>query len=128
MTCKEIYNAALHLIAQNDIKSDIRDYDERFPYLMATFCAEAEWLDDAYRASHGKDIRGDYPVTSLGFGETFPLCDVFASAASYYVAAMLIIDENETFSDSLFDKYSARMSSIADSLPMKNEPIKNIYP
>lgn len=127
MTCKDIYNSALHLISQTDGKSDIRDYDERFPYLMAIFCSETEWLDDAYRMATGKDIRQDYCLTALGFSDVFPLCDTFASAAAYYIAAMLIIDENETFSDKLFDKYCTKMSTIADHLPAKIEKIKETY-
>lgn len=128
MICREIYDSALHLISQTDTRSDIRDYDERFPYLIATFCGENEWLDDAYRMANGKDLRGDYCALSLEFSDTFPLSDVFASSAAYYVAAMLIVDENDALSDRLFDRYCSKMSTIADHLPAKNGKIKDVYP
>lgn len=127
MTGKEIYSASLHILAETDDNADRSDYEERYPYILALFYGEAEELDLKYRRAHKIPIEYMYFEISEIPEAEMPLCDVFASAAVYYLAAMLIIDENTEFSDRLFEKYSARMESILSGLPSELGKIKRVY-
>ncbi|MEE0968467.1 MAG: hypothetical protein U0M06_03755 [Clostridia bacterium] len=127
MKGKEIYKAALNILSETNESSLRSDYEERYPYILALFYGEAEETDKRYR------LANKLPQAALNVDiediseEDMPLCDVFASAAAYYLAAMLIIDENFEFSDRLFEKYASRMAGIYASLPGENEKIKNVY-
>ena len=127
MTNKEIYNSALHLLAETDEMAATSDYEERFPYILALFCNETEELDRKYRLSRGLPLLPEHAYVAADPEEEFPLSDRFASAAVYYTAAMFIIDENPEFSDKLFEKYTARMTDIGSSLSCGKGKIKNIY-
>lgn len=123
----EIYRAALQLLSETDEMASTSDYEERFPYILALFCGEAEELDEKYRLSHYLP-RAVYRMRlKAEMTENFPLSDRFASAAVYYCAAMLVSDENPEFSDKLFERYTARMTDIYRSLPAEAVKIKNIY-
>ena len=127
MKNKDIFISALHLLAENDGESDISDYEERFPYLLANFCNDAEELDVRYRKSRGLPEMEEHSYIMLPPDEDFPLSEIFASSAVYYVASMLISDENTEFSDTLFERFSSRMADIYASLPWDRGSIKNIY-
>ncbi len=127
MTGIDIYKAALHILADTNEESDRRDYEERYPYILALFYGENEELDTRYRSSNGLPIEiCDYAISEIPHME-FQLSDVFFSAAVYYLAAMLIIDENTEFSDKLFEKYAGRMTDICASLPLNNGHTKDVY-
>ncbi|MBQ8207865.1 MAG: hypothetical protein IJZ89_03925 [Clostridia bacterium] len=127
MTNNEIYRAVLHVLAETDEMASNSDYEERFPYILALFCGEAEDLDGKYRLSKGLP-RALYQMrVAADMEEEFPLSDVFAGAAIYYAASLLIVDENPEFSDRLFEKYGARMTAIYEALPCEMGKIKNIY-
>ena len=127
MKNKDIFASALHLLAENDGESDISDYEERFPYLLATFCNDAEELDAKYRKANGMPESEEHSYIMLPIEEDFPLSDIFASSAVYYIASMLIFDENPEFSDTIFERFSARMADIYAALPWDKGSIKNIY-
>ena len=127
MLNKELYHAVLQLIGETNDMAYTADYQERFPYILALFCGEAEDLDDKYRMAN-KMPRSLYRMRAVAdMEEDFPLSDPFTSVAVYFCAAMLINDENSEFSDKLFEKYSSRMSNIYTSLPCEMGKIKNIY-
>lgn len=127
MTNKELYSATLQLLGETNDTAYTGDYEERFPYLLALFCGEAEELDDKYRMAN-KMPRALYRMRAVAdIDAEFPLSDPFASAAIYYCAAMLVSDENPEFSDKLFDKYTERLANVYTSLPFELGKIKNIY-
>lgn len=127
MTCNEIYKAALHILAETNASADTSDYAERFPYILALFCGEAEELDSKYRKAHSLPVRFGGIGVAFEPEEDFPLSDPFAHAALYYLASMLVVDENPELSDKLFERYNARMADIYSSLPCELEKIKSIY-
>ncbi|MBE6538491.1 MAG: hypothetical protein E7671_03395 [Ruminococcaceae bacterium] len=127
MTNNEIYKAALHILAETSESADTSDYAERFPYILALFCGEAEDLDSKYRKAHGLPVRYGSMSIAAEPDEDFPLSDPFAHAALYYLSSMLVVDENPELSDKLFERYSARMADIYSSLPSELEKIKNVY-
>lgn len=127
MTNNDIYRSVIHLLAETEETAANGDYDERFPYILALFCGEAEELDEKYRLSKGLPRAISKMRIAAVPEEDFPLSDEFASAAVYYTAAMLIADENPEFSDRLFEKYTDRISAVYAELPCELERIKNIY-
>ena len=58
----------------------------------------------------------------------FPLSPRFAHAAAYYLASMLIADENPELADTLFDRFSDAMATIRASVPATKGKIRNVYP
>ena len=108
----DIYKAALTLIAQGIESNDISDYDERAPYLIASFCNTSKKIDADIRRAKNYESQGKFSPVCLPLEDEFPLCDDLVSAASLYVAAMLVIDEDEALSDSIYDKYCDAISSI----------------
>ena len=108
----EIYTAALALISQKIESSDIADYEERAPYLIASFCGSAKSIDADIRRAKNLPSQSKFSPVCLQLENEFPLCEELVSAASLYVAAMLVIDEDEALSDSLYDKYCDAISSI----------------
>ena len=95
----EIYNAALALISQSIESTDIADYEERAPYLIASFCSTAKSIDADIRRAKKLESQTKFSPVCLELEKDFPLCDELAGAASLYVAAMLVIDEDEALSD-----------------------------
>ena len=108
----EIYNAALALISQRIGSSDVADYEERAPYLIASFCNTAKSIDVDIRRAKNLTLQSKFSSVCLSLEDEFPLCEYLTSAASLYVAAMLVIDEDEALSDSLYDKYCDSISSM----------------
>ena len=126
MRCSEIFEGAIKLWAEVENGYDISDYTERFPYIIAMFCSEAEEVDRKYRIAN--DIEAmSYTFTPLTMSSEFPLCDALAASGIYYTAAMLVSDENMEASDRFFDKYCSSLSSIEAGLPGRVEQIKNVY-
>ena len=124
----DIYNAALALIAQSIESSDIADYEERAPYLIASFCSTAKKLDADIRRAKKLDAQTKFSPVCISLDSNFPLCDELTSAASLYVAAMLVIDEDEALSDSIYDKYCDAISTImAESACSESTSIVDIY-
>lgn len=110
MTCKNIYQAALRLLCEGE-KSAL-DYEDRAGYILATFCTEASAIDNRYRAENGEGPKPPFAKLYLELDSTFPLSDILLPAAEYYLAAMLVIDENEELSDRYFAKYTDALASI----------------
>ena len=126
MTNKEIYQGALALIAEPD-GSGAEDYAERAPYIIANFITENSALDDRYRLFIGaEDKKAAFPVYAA-LDDVFPLLSRFSSAAQYYLASMLIADEDMERSDGFFDRYCTAMSDILSEIPAMCERITNVY-
>ncbi len=126
MRCSEIFEGAIKLLAEVENGYDISDYTERFPYIIAMFCSEAEEVDRKYRIAN--DIEANkYNFTPLTMSSDFPLCDALAVPGIYYTASMLVSDENIDSSDRFFDKYCNSLSSIEAGLSGRVEQIKNVY-
>ena len=127
MKCKEIYDGALRILAESTRPADNDDYEERAPYLLAAFCSELSNTDSSLRRLLGKDERVEFCEVYLPLDNDFPLLSRFASAAALYLAAMLIIDDEQDFSDKLYERYCDRISSICSTVPAVAEKIKNKY-
>ena len=125
--CNSIYKSALKLLDDSGLLESCDDMEERATFLIATFCEEVRELDSSYRFAHGLSKHSDIERVSIGMDEDLPVCSRFVPAASYSVAAMLIIDENPELSDKLFERYCDSISSISMSLPCRTDRIVNVY-
>ena len=103
------------------------DYTSRAPYLLATVCSEAKELDAQYRLTHGISGAPDFNEVEIDPVNTFPLSDRFVGAASAYLAAMFIMDEDPELSDKFFDIYCDNMARIQSEIPSKIESIAQKY-
>ena len=117
----------MRLIAKKLDSEENYDFEERAPYLIATFCAEVFEIDKVIRKMLGLTFSEEFRATYLSLDGEFPLLDRFASVAAKYLAAMLIIDEDGDLSDKLYGAYCDSMAAIQDRLPSVIEKIANKY-
>ena len=127
MKNKEIYSSALNLLAQDPSEGANEDYEERAPYLIATFCNEITEIDNAVRKALGIEKKSEFDRVWLDLEEEFPMLDRFVSVAAKYLAAMLVIDEDTDLSDKLYEMYCDAISAIRSQIPCIIEKTANRY-
>ena len=127
MTFLELFENALHAISETATNGDTSDYEERASYILATFCTQCAGLDHRYRSAMGDFSQPKADATYVALSETFPLSEIFAPPAIYYLSAMLTLDENETMSEKFFELYSDALASIQASIPCSCKPIEDRY-
>ena len=120
MTYRELFEAAVRMVDETTAEENIRDYEERATYLLATVCQQCASLDRFYRQAYGaEDAEVGEIDLCVELDASFALSAAFAPAVTYYLAAMLVLDENEDMSDTLFSHYANALASIRSGLPMK---------
>ena len=114
MTCtnRDIFTSALALIGES-ADGSVSDYEERAPYLLGSFCTQARAIDKQIRRAQKLGTQPSFSSVYLDLDASFPLCDELTTAAAVYVAAMLVIDEDSSLSDSLYEKYCDAMATLA---------------
>lgn len=127
MKCKEILKKALRLLNEAAELEEDGDFAERAPYILSSMFSEAARLDRDYRTANGEKSQISFSTIYTELDSEFPLCDRFTNAATFYLASMLIVDENDELSDTFYDKYCDSMASISSELMGKAEKIKNVY-
>lgn len=126
MTYLEIYEAAVRLVDEIEA-GDSPDYESRAPYLLGSFYTEQIPLQKKLDAANRAEPIEYEPCLYVDLESHFPLSDELIAPAVNYLAAMLVIDENEEMSDQFFDRYIDGVASIAASLPASLHPIKDCY-
>lgn len=107
-----------------------QDYAERAPYILSAMFSESSKTDKNYRSVNSLSKQGSFNPTYTALTAEFPLSDRFVSAAVFYLAALLIIDENDDLSDSFYDKYCDSISSIVAEISAGQaaiEQIRDVY-
>ena len=127
MKCKDIFKSALRLLNEKGAEDESGDFAERAPYILAAMFSEAARTDKNYRTAFGLGAQEGFSPTYAELNSIFPLCDRFSSAAAFYLASLLIVDENDELSDSFYDRYCDSMASISSEICGKAEKIKNVY-
>lgn len=127
MQNRVIYDAALRLLGESTADGDNKDYEERAPYLIAAFCSEMRELNERLCRAKGAVSPELTECICLALDQAFPLSGRFSSAASLYLAAMLILESDEDRSDKLYAQFSDAISRIADGIPAVLESITNRY-
>ena len=127
MKCTEILKRALRLLNEKGGADENDDYAERSPYILSSMFAEAARLDKNYRLAN--DLGNQPAISSVytDLDSEFPLSDRFVGAAAFYLASMLIVDDNDELSDIFYDRYSDSMSAICNETRGTAEKIKNVY-
>ena len=127
MKCKDIFKSALRMLNEKGAEDEQDDYAERAPYILAAMFSEAARTDKLYRAAHGLGEQTSFSHTYAELDSIFPLCDRFASVSAFYLASLLLVDENDELSDSFYEKYCDGMASISLEIPAAIETTKNVY-
>lgn len=127
MIYERLVDAAIRMLCEDPAEESVEDYRERARYLLATFCSECEPIDRSYRAAHQMPSVVRRPTACVRLQEEFPLCDVFVTAAEYYLSAMLAMEENEEMSEKYLALYSDALSRIVSSLPASLHKISDRY-
>ena len=127
MQNQELFEHALRILSQSEELGGIEDYEERAPFRIASFCTQAASLDHRLRESLSLPPVKIFHSAYLELDEEFPLLDRLIPLACLYLAAMLVLEENESLSDKLYDRYSEGMSAVWNEIPAVLESIRNEY-
>lgn len=127
MRNRDIYSNALGLLAQGVDGAQTSDFEDRAPYILATFCREVFELDRAIRSILGVSSAQEFTGAYLSLDGEFPLLERFTAIAAKYLAAMLIIDEDSDLSDRLYAMYCDSMATLQSQIPAVIEKITDKY-
>ena len=126
MINREIYDAALALLAEEQDELSA-DYEERAPYILSAFMCECRELDGAYRRTHG-GVQTPDDEEPVDLDDEFPLSHRFFTAGVYYLAALLVENENDGLCDRYFARYAAVLKSITDAAALgTSSSIRDVY-
>ncbi len=128
MTLRNVYETALRLLGEIECTAGEDDLAERAPYIGAALCTEVSALDKAYRAAFGLDEEAAFPALYINLEDSFPLADRFAPAAAYYMAAMLILEQDNELYESLFDRWCSALAEISEEIPFVKGSTADVYP
>jgi hypothetical protein len=124
---RDLYSSALtHLGADADA-NEYNDYEDRVPYIIANFCSAHKALDSKIRKAEGLEAASSFSPVYLFLESNFPLCEKLASPAVFYLAAMLVIDDDPELSDKLYERYCDLITEATMSLSYQSEKIENKY-
>lgn len=128
MIYREIFDAALKAICVEATPEAADDYLERAPYLLGVFLNQCAPIDQRYRkVNQLPAVTHQTQWVMVNLESDFPLCDIFAPAAIYYLSAMLVIDESEELSDKFFSLYTDAIATIQAELACAQEKIVDRY-
>ena len=116
LTNRDIYKNALSLVGELVTNNTTADYEERAEYILPSFFCVAKNIDKNIRKAEGKEDQPTFSPVYAPLNNEFPFCDSLVSTAALYLASMLVIDEDEDLSDSLYDKYCDNLASVAASV------------
>lgn len=126
MTNLDICNAAITLCGEVPATATA-DYSSRSFTLLALIYNQCLPLDNAYRASHAMEPCSWTPGVLIDPTEDFPLSEVFISAVSYALGALLVTDENSELSNLFYSRYLAGLDEIRRLIPAAPGPIVDCY-
>ena len=129
MTYYDILDSAGAVVCEDVNNSRLtEDYVIRGEYLLANFVTQYAKLDAIFREANGIEAQEiQLNTIMLDPEEDFLMCDVFVPVAIHYVAAGLVIDENEEMSDKFFDRYVDGILQIRKELPAMQGAIVDKY-
>ena len=128
MTLRNVYETALKILGESHCSASDGELSERAPYIGAALCTEAAALDRAYRAAFGMEEAESFSALYIDLNSPFPLADRFAPAAAYYMAAMLILDEDTELYEKLFDRWCDALAAISAEIPFVKGSTAEVYP
>lgn len=127
MLYRDLYNASVEMLSEDHVLGDVEDYERRAGYLLGSVTAQLKPIDKRYRAAHNQGESVKSTALCVDLDTSFPLCDAFVCAATYYLASMLVMEENERLADRIFALYADEIASIEAALPSTATPIADRY-
>ena len=128
MTCDSILTAACNMASEaSDSLLSTDDFTARAPYIIASFCGMASVADKHYRHAFSLGAQRSFNRTKIELSEHFPLCDRFISAATAFLAAMLISVDNPNLSESLREMARHELTAAYDEIPATLHGVVNVY-
>ena len=119
----------VELANEDDVVSDIiTELEEKFPFAMASVCANLATLDREYRSLKGFGEQPSFSEFVIDVDEEFPLSERFAFACILYVSSILLTDVDEKRSDELYDKFATVVSKIEREIPFEQKTTVEKYP
>ena len=112
MKNRDIYSVALCLLAEPDETLRLEDYASRAPSLLGGFYYDNEAFDRKYREFSGLGERTEALSMPPSIDGEFPLCQRFLTAASSYLASMLVCDSDSELSDRLLGMCETSLENI----------------
>ena len=123
----DIYRNALIHIGASPNSNAYGDYIERAPYIIANFCSAHKALDERIRKAEGLEPTSYFSPVFVFIEAEFPLCEKLVAPAVFYLAAMLVIDDDPELSDKLYERYCDTITEATMNYPCQNEKIGNKY-
>ena len=115
-------------IVPDDALLEIREeLEERFPFILASACADLGTLDKEYRRSTGDEGQGEYSEFFIGLDDLFPLSEKFSFPCAMYTCSMFLIDCDGDKSDAFFERYSDAVSEISSKIAWETGQIAQKY-
>lgn len=125
----ETVKESIERVSETDAVAKIRkEIEDKFPYALASVCAELQRLDVLYRERTGGVAQGEFSHYFIDVTDTFPLSEIFVFPCIMYISSIIIIDVDEKRSDALFEKYAKSVSSISALMPFETGKTVEKYP
>lgn len=128
-TNTETVTESVDRMEETEVADKIRmDIDEKFPFALASVCANLAAIDREYRKIKGEEAQPKFSEYIIETSEKFPLCDRFVFPAIMYVSSIVLMDIDEKKSDDFYDKYAYAVSEIVSELPFEPKNTVEKYP
>lgn len=127
MICRDIYRLSLNILAQDSESNTTSDLEHRASYLLALFCMESQELDRHLRKQMGIEEGEEFQRLHLDLSSQFPLLDSLVPAAALYLAAMLMVDEDEALYEKIYEQYCDVISKLQSGFSFELESIEDLY-
>ena len=108
----DIYYAALAMIDESESRGDTSDLEDRATYILASCCSICKKLDKRVRELNSYPAQDSFGAVYFDLEEAFPLCDIMSVPVATYLASMLVMDENPTLAEALYDQYCDLIATI----------------
>ena len=114
---------------ESKIRSEIKkNIQEKFPYALASVCANLAKLDRMYRELREQESQIEFSEYYLDVGDDFPLSERFFFPCVMFVSSMVLADIDEKQSDNLYEIYAHAVTLIASEIPCEQGSITEKYP
>ena len=108
----EIYDSALQLIGEQTDSPAAADYEMRAGYILANLTTILAPLDAQYLESNGLSSSAPAVRPYVELSKFFPLSTALAPASTFYLASMLVLEENEEMSQRLYALYAEEVARL----------------
>lgn len=126
MNCRKIFDCAAALIAEDPHNDDIQDLLDRSVGILNTCIYNTYDINNMYEMRVLNRPEPQYcEIESID--DEFPLCDDMAGICIYYLASVLVNNENVELSDNFNGEYKSLLNDIIKKIPADVEKISDIY-